>query len=313
MAECYNPYESLNTQEGSWLKSNFHIHCESHPEVPMLPAETVFSYYKDAEYDILMHSVQRAYEDTSGIGEALGIRTINGQEYVVHDGILLIGTKKFLEGTEQEVVDQCIADGGFAILCHPNQRECDYPGLPPVFTWDMLRAVKGPVGIEIYNGCLSRRNFFGGLPLGFGLGTDFWDDRLSAGVLLWGFGNDDAHQPFEINVGWSHIYAKSNSFEDIKEACRRGSVYASNGLYLHDYRFDGSTITLTADFRYDRIRKIRYTFIGKDGKVLDEQRGETGTYTLQGDEMYVRVEAQAPDGNMLWTQPVVNRDCYDIP
>ena len=313
MEQYYNPYEIVNKNTGKWLKANFHIHCENHPQMPMLPAETTFKYYKDAEYDVLMHSVQRSYDDTSLIGEKLKIRTINGQEYVVHDGILLIGTKKFIEGTAQEAIDECIREGGFAIINHPNQRACSLKEIPPVFTWDMLRLLHGAYGVEIYNGCISRRNFFGGTPLGYGLGTDFWDDRLSSGNLLWGFANDDSHQPFEINVGWSQIFAESNSFEDIKEACRRGSVYASNGLYLHNFKFDGEKITLIADFQYDRIKKIRYTFIGRNGEILKEQTGESGEYILKGDEMYIRVEAQAPDGNMLWTQPIVNRKFYQLP
>ncbi len=177
-------------------------------------------------------------------------------------------------------------------------------------TKEMSRTLKNAVGLEIYNGCISRRNFFG-FGLGFGLGTDFWDERLSDAELLWGFGNDDFHEMFEMNVGWTEIYASSDEFGDVKAAVKRGSLYASNGLYLHEYRFDGETIEIVADFKYDRIERIRYRFIGKNGEILSEDFGARGTYQIKGDEAYVRVEATAPDGSMLWAQPILNKAFFE--
>ncbi len=306
MGKYYNPYEGIKDANGKWLKCNFHIHSE----VGKLSTETIFEYYKDAEYDILMHSAQRQFEDTGKIGEKLGITTYNGQEYIRYDGILLVGIHEMIRGKPQEAIDQCIKEGGFAIINHPNQAEADVEGLPPVFPKDILYSLRHAAGVEIYNGCLSRRNFFGGQPLGWGIGTDFWDDQLSSGILFWGFANDDSHQPFEINVGWTRIFAGSTSLEEVKEAVKKGRLYASNGLYLHDYSFDGKRIRVTADFQYDRIKKIHYKFIGQNGTILAEQDGESGSYSLRGDEMYVRVEAMAPDGDMLWTQPIVNKNRF---
>lgn len=313
MGNYYNPYEGTKNADGKWMKCNFHIHAE----VGNLPTETIFEYYKEAEYDILMHSSQRKFEDTRKIGEKLGITTYNGQEYIRYDGILLVGIHELIMGEPQEAIDKCIEEGGFAIINHPNQAEAKVEieveggfSLPPVFPKDILYSLRRAVGVEIYNGCLSRRNFFGGQPLGWGIGTDFWDDQLSKGILFWGFANDDSHQPFEINVGWTHIFAGSASLEEVKKAVKKGNLYASNGLYLHEYSFDGKTIRVTADFRYDRIKKIHYKFIGQNGVVLAEQDGESGSYTLKGDEMYVRVEAMAPDGDMLWTQPLVDKDRF---
>ncbi len=303
----YNPYGILAQRDGGkWLKCNFHVHAERNG----LAFRDILRCYKEAEYDIIMHSAQNSYYDTEAEGDEAGVKTFNGQEYVQYDGILLIGTKKFLSGTPQEVIDQCRSEGGFAVINHPNQKPADIKGIPPVLTKEMSRTLKNAVGLEIYNGCISRRNFFG-FGLGFGLGTDFWDERLSDAELLWGFGNDDFHEMFEMNVGWTEIYASSDEFGDVKAAVKRGSLYASNGLYLHEYRFDGETIEIVADFKYDRIERIRYRFIGKNGEILSEDFGARGTYQIKGDEAYVRVEATAPDGSMLWAQPILNKAFFE--
>lgn len=73
----------------------------------------------EAGYDIIMHSSQAAQE--------VGITSISGQEYVLqYDGVLLVGTKQFFGGNYQDAIDACVEEGGFAIMCHPNQN----PDLP---------------------------------------------------------------------------------------------------------------------------------------------------------------------------------------
>jgi len=135
--------------------------------------------------------------------------------------------------------------------------------------------------------------------------------------------------------------------ESIIEAMEAGDFYASNGVTLKDVQFDGKTLTV----KVDKERGVSYTtrFIGtrtgfdptiteqthqhkhKDGdwdhtvKVYSDRIGEVfkeveatvASYTLTGDELYVRatVTSDKPKENYTdpgemetaWVQPVLSR------
>lgn len=296
----YNPYASLDPN-GHWIKTQLHIHAGTSSDRSGFGVEEIFKAYKKAGYTLLMNSPQKHWEDTSKFGEKVGISSINGNEYAVYDGILLCGTKKLLKGSPQEVINACLRDGGFAIVCHPNLKlPPDYPALKK----DDAFQLEGPIGVEIYNGCILRS-----LP-GDGLATDFWDRLLSAGKVWWGFGSDDFHELHEMNVGWTEIYAKSENFTDIKEACKKGRLYASTGLVLLDFQLNENRLKITVDHPYERLCNVTYRFVGEGGALLGTDSGKTGKYTLCGNEKYVRAECISPDGSMLWCQPILNTSFY---
>ena len=305
MAAYYNPYESVDTTEGSWLQTNLHVHTriQSHL-VPYFDIEFVLAGYKAAGYHLIMDACKDEWSDTSAAAQQVGVATLNGQEYVEKDGILLVGTQTLHTGSPQQVVDGCLAEGGFAIICHPNQRYLP-PPIPPLLPRTEAEALVGPIGVEVYNGCISRR-----LPTGSSLASDFWDDRLTAGAVLWGFGSDDFHDLFEMHVGWSVIWASSATLQDVKAAAHRGSLYASTGLRSHGFRFDGTLLEVEADQMFERVNRTTYRFIGEGGKILGHDYGETGRYQLNGDEAYVRAEATGEDGSMLWYQPLLDSERY---
>jgi hypothetical protein len=45
-------------------------------------------------------------------------------------------------------------------------------------------------------------------------------------------------------------------------------------------------------------------FIGRSGRILDEQAKLPAKYTARGDEGYVRAHIQESNGRQAWTQPV---------
>jgi hypothetical protein len=165
--------------------------------------------------------------------------------------------------------------------------------------------------VDIYTGCLARRHW-DGIGFGVGLATDFWDEELSRGRLLWGFACDDSHQGYEINVGWTEVLAASDDFATVKAAVHAGALTASRGMRLFGWDFDGSTLRVEADLPYLRVNRAEYRFIGEGGKLLHAEEGKVGSYTLSGDEPYVRVESRNGDGSILWTQPLLNRDVFNI-
>lgn len=310
VASYYNPYEIFATGSGRWVKSQFHCHnIRAKPTRGEVAEgfEDVLAEYKASDYGLVMHSGQKGWYDTRAAARATGIATVNGQEYVSYDGILLVGTDHFIEGEPQEAIDQCVQGGGFAVICHPNQNpalNAVLAAVPRLLPKAVAATLNGAIGVEVYNGCLPRRAH-AGVSFGAGLATDFWDDALSSGKRLWGFGTDDSHDRYEINVGWTDIFADDTSFEAIKAAVARGSICASRGLRLYGFVFDGTTLEVTADMAYYRTNNIRYRAIGQGGKPLAEATGASLIYRVTGEEKYVRVEATAADGSMLWTQPLL--------
>ena len=139
---------------------------------------------------------------------------------------------------------------------------------------------------------------------GSGLATNVWDEYLSAGKLVWGFANDDFHTWFDIDRAWNVIFCRERGFQEMKTAIERGSLYASSGLVLREFSFQGDSLKVGASHERSPIEQISYRFIGEGGKTLQESTGATAEYRFQGNEQYVRVCAMSDNGAMLWTQPI---------
>lgn len=298
----YNPYYEFYDQGRRWFKSGFHIHATPEETDNSVSIEKALEIYKGAGYDVAMISGQSDYYDTTKLGEKYGIKTINGEEYIGQDGILLIGTQEFIDGTPQEAVDACNRQGGVAVIAHPNW--ISHFETIPALSAQVRSQLKGYIGIEIVTPCIFDRF------KGAGEATDVWDEMLSHGNAVWGFANDDFHAYHDAARAWTMICAKSDSFEDLKEAMLAGSLYASTGLVLKDFVFDGKSLYVTCKYRFFEDDSILYTAIGKGGKILQEGRGREITYQIQGNEEYVRIEAVGKSGAKLWCQPILNKEAF---
>jgi hypothetical protein len=317
--DYYDPYAGFGDGR-QWLKSQFHMHNTSVDEdgnyhETLDGMAEFFQEYKDSDYQIVAHATHNNWFDTSHLDAQIGIRSFNNEEYVDYDGLLLVGSKSAHRGEPQEVLDAALAEGAFVVICHPNQNPeltKAVPGvIPPLLSKEVARELVGAVGVEVYAGCHARRHW-DGIGFGLGLATDFWDEELSRGRLLWGFGVDDSHQGYEVNVGWTEILAPSDDFETVKAAVKAGSLVASRGMRLLGWHFDGGTLSVEADLPYFRANRTEYRFIGEGGRVLHSEEGAVGQYQLRGDELYVRVEARNADGSILWTQPLLDRARFDM-
>jgi hypothetical protein len=315
-----NPYAPLAGQ-GVWLKANFHVHAVpdgqggqwtpkqlerqrlSRPAWPGAPARgplndvsKVIALYKDAGYDVLTIADQSSVMDTREIGDRLGILTIKGIENIEQDGILCIDIRRFIRGQPQEVIDECAEQGGFSIICHPNLLPA--PGFPPLLARETTKSLKGYDGVEIMTPAV-----FKGLQ-GSGLATDFWDELLGAGRLVWGFGNDDFHWHWEMDRAWNWVFAGERTVAGVMAALKRGSTYVSTGLVLKEFSFQDGVLSVAATLPGGRPQRLRYELVGEGGAILAEASGESARYRLSGSEAYVRVQAASGDGSMLWTQPL---------
>lgn len=182
-------------------------------------------------------------------------------------------------------------------------------------------------------------------------GTErLWDIVLtrrltSGGAPLYGVATDDAHDyhafaPAQRNAGrgWVMVRSATLSPDALMNAMERGDFYASTGVTLSGLRRDRSRLSLSVRAEPG----VRYTiqFIGTRrgydttsvavsdsagfpvtrryssdiGSILAQVGGTVATYTMRGDEIYVRARVTSSKAKanpsypaeveMAWTQPV---------
>jgi len=294
----YNPYQHYSLPSRRTLKCNFHVH-DPFPEDPDSFAK-ILKVYKEKEYAVIMNSGQQRFEDTCDLSSETGIATLNGQEYIEKDGLLLAGIRSFIMGSPTEAVETCVSQGGFCVACHPNLSESV---CPDALTAEEIKAMDGLLGIEILNGCVLSRQKIGQF-IGDPYACDVWDEMLSAGKKIWGFAFDDSHGMEEIDVAWTDIYAESGSLEDILVAVREGCFCASTGLRLNRFSLVKDSLTIEAYDPYNPEAEFEYRFIGYQGAVLSDKKEKNACYTIPEGAFYIRVEVSGANGRKLWTQPI---------
>ncbi len=170
-----------------------------------------------------------------------------------------------------------------------------------------LLQIEGPYLLEIANmagdssngGSLSR------------LSTEqMWDVLLSEGRKVYATATDDAHhykvfKPVAMNPGRGWVVARVAALtqEEVIDALGRGDFYASTGVRLRDYSFDGNEFRISVVPKANQTYLIR--FVGKHGRILRERVGTSARYRVQGKPEandYIRCKIICGDGTVAWTQ-----------
>jgi hypothetical protein len=181
------------------------------------------------------------------------------------------------------------ADGLLTIVCHPR------PSLKTEYwTVPMIMALQpAPLGIEVYNGHYAQPRMYFGKPNP--LYTEHWDQLLSGGLRLWGFTNDDSHNPVDYHHTQTMICESDHAPQRLMAALRSGRFYGSTGLHL-------DAVSVRAGYVTVSLRsEARGRFIGPGGIVRAEAAGKEFHYRWGG-ESYVRFEAEGSDGR-IFLQP----------
>ena len=150
-----------------------------------------------------------------------------------------------------------------------------------------------PDGIEVYNG-----HYGTDIALANGrqpLGTALWDEALTAGHRLWGFANDDFHDPEDFGNAWNMVQVEAGAAGSIVSSARAGRCYATTGLLLAGLEVGGGVMEVELD------APARGVFCGPGGQVLAAAEGRRFEYS-PGDEAYVRFEAEGETGR-IFLQP----------
>jgi hypothetical protein len=119
---------------------------------------------------------------------------------------------------------------------------------------------------------------------------------LSRGHLIWGYANQDAHRPEDFGHAWNMVLAPSRKVNSLLQSLANGHCYASTGLSFKNIGYRDGAIHVTL------ARRAHIRFVGPEGKILSDEDGKQAAFQPSG-EAYVRVEAQAKDGQWAWSQP----------
>lgn len=270
-----------------WLKGNLHTHT-SNSDGQRSPQETI-NTYAALGYDFLMLSDHDQITDPGPL-DAKGLALIPGNE-ITADGphILHVGASNRVEPSpdRQRVLDAIRADGGFAIVAHPNWEE-DFNHCPQEY----LESWEEYAGIEVYNGVV---RFLPGRPEA----DDRWDRLLAQGRKVWGYAHDDCHWEQNYGIAWNVVQSPDRNPDTIACALRTGRFYASTGVVIRAISVVNNMITVETE------NAQALAVIADYGRRVLYQEGASLAYLVpeNSPHSYLRIEAWGEGDSHAWTQP----------
>lgn len=297
-----------------WYKGNTHAHTIN-SDGDSTPDEVV-RWYREHGYQFLVLTDHNYLTSVDGLNAVLGavdkFLVIPGEEVTSRSGDKPIHVNGL-------AIKDTVAPPSPGSPLEMLQRSVDairrVDGVPhinhPNFGWavtpDELGQLERTRLFEVFNGHPQVNGLGGGGVPGL---EEMWDRVLSSGRLMYGIAVDDAHyfkQPGNDALpgpgrGWVVVRSPRLQTPALLEALERGDFYASTGVELLDYRATASEIVI--DVRTTTYSKYRVQFIGRHGRLLDEQTDVPARYTIRGDEGYVRGRVVESNGRLAWTQPV---------
>ncbi|MCH7904210.1 MAG: histidinol-phosphatase [Armatimonadetes bacterium] len=227
----------------------------------------------------------------------------------------------------------------------------NHPNFGWAVTAEDLMKLEGEKFFEVYNGHPSVRNFGDANHAG---GELMWDIILTVRLaelgkeVMYGMATDDAHNYFSYQIGranpgraWVVVRAVELTAASIVAAMERGDFYGSTGVVLRNIVYDGKSLSIEIEPEegvtyqtmfigtrrgYDRSSEpilnadgaplaVTRKYSDEIGEVFSVVDGLSASYTLHGDEIYVRAKVvssktkvnpfTAGETEVAWVQPVV--------
>lgn len=302
--------KSARTTSAHWYRGNTHTHSNNSFDGESSPV-AVATTYKSLGYNFLFFTDHNKLTNIDNVNSEVGVPgqflAIKGEEvtdYTNGSPVHIIGLNNNFLVTPQHgssvlttinndinAVNQA---GGVAILAHPNY-------LFAVNDSD-FKNFNGTTFFEIFNAHPVVNNY--------GDATHSsveakWDQALSSGKLLYGFGVDDMHTltnpegPFP-GRAWVMVRAANLDADSLIQAMANGDFYASTGVTLSDYQVSANGISIAVADNPGALATI--DFIGRNGQLLQRSNANSASYAFTGHEQYVRAKITNDQG-AAWTQP----------
>ena len=287
-----NPFQC----EGEWLKGNLHTHT-TRSDGRLTPQERVAAY-EDRGYDFLALTDHDVLADLEAL-EASRLLLIRGMEVCADNPtggptFHLVGLglpERFrlpASRDAQAVIDAFNDAGGRAVVAHPywcGQSIKD------------LEALAGFLGVEVFNTTCLR---------GIGKGTSSvqWDDLLTQHKHILGLAVDDAHGATrDAFQGWIVARCRERSAEAVMAAIANGQFYATRGPSFEAVAIEGNEVSV----RTSPVASISFICDDSRGGHVFNEDGSPVTeakFTLNGSEVFLRIECIDQAGLTAWTNPL---------
>ena len=285
--QLIDPYSN---PRGAWVRGNLHCHTRENSGCASVPLMRVARTYREGGYGFLAVTDHDRVTDVSP-QSALHPEMVflQGFEYSSQENVLFIG--ETVPPLHALPLTEALAraDGLLTVICHPRPSlSADYWTVP------MIMALSpAPVGMEVYNGHYNHHSPMWGSTNP--LYTDTWDQILTLGRRLWGFANDDFHDPRDYGRAFNMVLTERADATSLLSALKAGRFYASTGLLLEEagIREDGILVRLSSE--------ARGRFVGPGGRTVAEASGRE-FHCRHAGEAYLRFEAEGAAGR-LFLQP----------
>ncbi|OKP76583.1 hypothetical protein A3844_30400 [Paenibacillus helianthi] len=314
------PVIVLDNQKRKY-KGNLHTH--STRSDGQYSPEMVMNAYKNNGYDFMCLSDHEIYFKSDDYDDERFImidgyemacemsRQETGQQYHIH-GLLdrtLHSAQEFGHDEEhakpdyedldtiQSLIGEMRDKGNLIIMNHP-----EWSRNTPE---DLLR-LEGYFAIEIYNHQSE-------LDEAVGYGVHHWDYLLKHGRKVYGIASDDAHGgDIDIAIseffgGWVCAEAEKLEQQSVIDALKAGQYYSSNGPEIYDLRVQDGFLQIECS----PVKFIRFLTHPGNGRNIYSKEAlpvSQGSYRIEGNEQYIRVECVDFDGKVAWSNPIFPAD-----
>lgn len=268
------------------LKGQLHCHSTNSVGDGINTPESLVTAYKNAGYNFVSitdHDYATPDPGVPGITFIPGCEESGNRDVVVYN---VSGQTN--DYTVQSIIDYHRANNSISSIAHPS--------LCGSYTIDKyeLSLYRDYNFIEVFNA------------LADNTGEKQVDYALSNGNKVFLTAVDDCHNTETIfNKGWVIAKADENTLSSVLTSLRNGNFYASTGNDI-SVEVTGNIITASS------TELSNISFIGRNGRILQTNNGvASASYTIKGDEMYVRIKSvKVSDSTCAWSNPVFV-DCLD--
>ena len=291
-SSLHNPYQNAT---GTWIRGNLHTHCREHSGCASVPLFEGIEKYWGAGARFL------AVTDHDHVTDLQEARRrwpemifLEGFEWSKSENVLFIG--QTVPPLHARPFPEALRTGRdlLTIVCHPRPSwVIEYWTVPMILALD-----PPPVGIEVYNGHYAGEHRFWRRTNP--LYSETWDALLTSGARLWGFVNDDLHQPSDFGRTFTMACVRERNEDALLASLKAGRFYGSTGLLLKEVSVIGSDVHVALE------SPAAGRFVGPGGKTLASNEGTSFEYRAAR-EAYVRFEA-AGEAGRIFLQPFFGRD-----
>lgn len=306
--QWYNPYASTDSTQ--WVKANFHAHVKAWGGISNGHGETedVWKGYDSLGYKVHAvsnyHNIDETFKDSSIYISAYehGYSILKTHQLIIGDTKVLWLDYIFPQtlSNKQNILNKLYGEDNVIFTNHPGMRNG--------YTDRDMRYLTNYHCIEILN------------PQAISISQ--WDAALSAGIPVFGTGDDDMHNVFhprEMGRYCTVLNLPEVNRTNIIKALKEGHGYAmiipqddTEDHFSRQQRIKNDlpqlkSLTLTEDTLVVEFSKpaTSIQFTGQGGKVLNIYNNTAAaSYIKKTDDTYIRTTAKFEDGTQIFLNPV---------